>query len=73
MSKDEMQPISLKYAHQLEQVGEKLFWICIYFGKRYSVAQLIFNITPFQIRSATGQHRRDGGVSGGGKGRGQGL
>ena len=28
---------------------------------------------PFQIRSATGQHRRDGGVSGGGKGRGQGL
>ena len=44
MSKDEMQPISLKYAHQLEQVGEKLFWICIYFGKRYSVAQLIFNI-----------------------------
>ena len=29
--------------------------------------------TPFQIRSATGQHRRDGGVSGGGKGRGQGL
>jgi hypothetical protein len=29
--------------------------------------------TPFQIRSATGQHRRHGGVSGGGKGRGQGL
>ena len=28
---------------------------------------------PFQIRSATGQHRRHGGVSGGGKGRGQGL
>ena len=31
------------------------------------------NHSPFQIRSATGQHRRDGGVSGGGKGRGQGL
>ena len=30
-------------------------------------------LTPFQIRSATGQHRRHGGVSGGGKGRGQGL
>ena len=30
-------------------------------------------IPPFQIRSATGQHRRHGGVSGGGKGRGQGL
>ena len=30
-------------------------------------------LSPFQIRSATGQHRRDGGVSGGGKGRGQGL
>ncbi len=30
-------------------------------------------IAPFQIRSATGQHRRHGGVSGGGKGRGQGL
>jgi hypothetical protein len=29
--------------------------------------------TPFQIRSATGQHRRHGGVSGGGKDRGQGL
>ena len=28
---------------------------------------------PFQVRSATGQHRRHGGVSGGGKGRGQGL
>ena len=32
-----------------------------------------FYKTPFQIRSATGQHRRHGGVSGGGKGRGQGL
>ena len=31
------------------------------------------NYSPFQIRSATGQHRRHGGVSGGGKGRGQGL
>ena len=31
------------------------------------------HIPPFQIRSATGQHRRHGGVSGGGKGRGQGL
>ena len=31
------------------------------------------NLSPFQIRSATGQHRRHGGVSGGGKGRGQGL
>ena len=30
-------------------------------------------VAPFQIRSATGQHRRHGGVSGGGKGRGQGL
>ena len=30
-------------------------------------------IPPFQVRSATGQHRRHGGVSGGGKGRGQGL
>jgi hypothetical protein len=29
--------------------------------------------TPIQIRSATRQHRRHGGVSGGGKGRGQGL
>ena len=29
--------------------------------------------TPFQVRSATGQHRQHGGVSGGGKGRGQGL
>ncbi|MFZ1886197.1 MAG: DUF2905 domain-containing protein, partial [Rhodoplanes sp.] len=32
-------------------------------GKRGSLY-----IPPFQIRSATGQHRRDGGVSGGGKG-----
>ena len=30
-------------------------------------------VAPFQIRSATGQHRRHGGMSGGGKGRGQGL
>jgi len=29
--------------------------------------------SPFQVRSATGQHRWHGGVSGGGKGRGQGL
>ena len=28
------------------------------------------HLSPFQIRSATGQHRRHGGVSGGGKGRG---
>jgi hypothetical protein len=28
---------------------------------------------PIQIRSATRQHRRHGGVSDGGKGRGQGL
>ena len=33
----------------------------------------VINQSPFQIRSATGQHRRHGGVSGGGKGRGQGL
>jgi uncharacterized protein len=32
-----------------------------------------FQLSPFQIRSATGQHRRHGGVSGWGKGRGQGL
>jgi hypothetical protein len=32
-----------------------------------------FGFSPFQIRSATGQHRRHGGVSGGGKGRGQGA
>ena len=37
-------------------------------------AEILFeNATPFQIRSATGQHRRHGGVCGGGKGRGQGL
>jgi putative ABC transport system substrate-binding protein len=30
-------------------------------------------MSPIQIRSATRQHRRHGGVSGGGKGRGQGL
>jgi hypothetical protein len=30
-------------------------------------------LAPIQIRSATRQHRRHGGVSGGGKGRGQGL
>jgi hypothetical protein len=29
--------------------------------------------TPFQVRSATVQHRRHGGVNGRGKGRGQGL
>jgi hypothetical protein len=29
--------------------------------------------SPFQVRSATGQHRRHGGVKGGGKGWGQGL
>jgi hypothetical protein len=33
----------------------------------------VFEETPIQIRSATGQHTRHGGVSGGGKGRGQGL
>jgi integrase len=30
-------------------------------------------VTPFQVRSATVQHRRHGGVNGWGKGRGQGL
>ena len=30
-------------------------------------------IAPFQVRSATVQHRRHGGVNGRGKGRGQGL
>jgi hypothetical protein len=30
-------------------------------------------ITPFQVRSATVQHRRHGGVNGRGKGQGQGL
>ena len=30
-------------------------------------------VTPFQVRSATVQHRRNGGVNGSGKGRGQGL
>src|ERR1700756_104108 len=29
--------------------------------------------SPIQVRSATVQHRRHGGVNGGGKGRGQGL
>jgi hypothetical protein len=29
--------------------------------------------TPFQVRSATVQHRQHGGVNGRGKGRGQGL
>jgi tripartite-type tricarboxylate transporter receptor subunit TctC len=42
------------------------------------VAPLITNpitlfATPFQVRSATVQHRRHGGVNGRGKGRGQGL
>jgi hypothetical protein len=32
-----------------------------------------FNWAPFQVRSATVQHRRHGGVNGRGKGRGQGL
>ena len=36
------------------------------------MSQLSFP-TPFQVRSATVQHRRHGGVNGGGKGRGQGL
>jgi hypothetical protein len=31
------------------------------------------NVSPFQVRSATVQHRRHGGVNGRGKGRGQGL
>jgi hypothetical protein len=30
-------------------------------------------LTPFQVRSATVQHRRQGGVNGRGKGQGQGL
>jgi hypothetical protein len=30
-------------------------------------------IAPFQVRSATVQHRRHGGVNGRGKGQGQGL
>src|SRR6204780_1203482 len=30
-------------------------------------------VTPFQVRSATVQHRQHGGVNGRGKGRGQGL
>ena len=30
-------------------------------------------LTPFQVRSATVQHRRHGGVNGRGKGQGQGL
>ena len=39
------------------------------------IAMLVgrFFVTPFQVRSATGQDRRHRGVSGGGKGRGQGL
>ena len=33
----------------------------------------LFFVTPFQVRSATVQHRRHGGVNGRGKGQGQGL
>jgi hypothetical protein len=33
----------------------------------------LFFVTPIQVRSATVQHRRHGGVNGRGKGRGQGL
>ena len=39
----------------------------------FGTHQAVLLNSPFQIRSATGQHRRHGGVSGGGKGRGQGL
>src|SRR5271157_2830680 len=38
-----------------------------------NAAQRAVNETPFQVRSATVQHRRHGGVNGRGKGRGQGL
>jgi acetamidase/formamidase len=41
--------------------------------KKIDWPHLINDKTPIQIRSATRQHRRHGGVSGGGKGRGQGL
>jgi len=34
---------------------------------------LEFIESPFQVRSATVQHRRHGGVNGRGKGQGQGL
>ena len=33
----------------------------------------LFFVTPFQVRSATVQHRRHGGANGRGKGQGQGL
>src|SRR5262249_39867911 len=42
-------------------------------GKIQSVIAIVYLFTPIQVRSATVQHRRHGGVNGGGKGRGQGL
>ena len=55
------------YADGREAKAGNALWIAFYNGRRPNIAP------PFQIRSATGQHRRHGGVSGGGKGRGQGL
>jgi hypothetical protein len=40
---------------------------------RASSSLLKNSMTPFQVRSATVQHRRHGGVNGRGKGQGQGL
>ena len=41
--------------------------------RKLGAAEVEDRITPFQVRSATVQHRRHGGVNGWGKGRGQGL
>ena len=55
-------------AHGRAQARRSYLEFVFRYNRRFAT-----DMSPFQIRSATGQHRRHGGVSGGGKGRGQGL
>jgi PAS domain S-box-containing protein len=55
-----------------ERKDSSTFPIELAVGEMISGAHRYYT-APIQIRSATRQHRRHGGVSGGGKGRGQGL
>ena len=65
---------SCRYVIPVEHDTHKTpYWSWVYHIANNYTKNARVPFAPFQIRSATGQHRRHGGVSGGGKGRGQGL